>query len=467
MIRHLVPLAVLAAAASCGDTSDRACVAGTAQGCASGRVCEVVAGEPACVGPVVIAGRVLDSASGLGVAGARVVAIDANGSVGSASVATGADGSFRLQVPAARGADKAPIAGQKVTIRSDAAGYQTFPTPPRVALPFDLTEAALDKASGAWVVSNAATEVRLVALGPGQRYTVSGTVEKGRGGVLVVADQGAAAVSTALTDPDGAFRLFNVPAGATTVSAFAAGLGAGPVPVTVDADVSGVNLPASSSDLAVVSGSVNIVNAPGGSVTSVILAVESTFQAATACGIAPAGLRVASVANAFSIADVPPGRYVALAAFENDGLVRDPDTGIGGTAIVHVEVVAGKPSVDLGQSFKVTGALAVKSPGAETMEVVSAAEPVFEWADDSSEDGYELEVFDAYGDRVYSDTAVPGVSGSATVTAKWAGAQPKEGMIFQFRARSYRESKKDKERRYISATEDLRGVFLWKAAGGK
>jgi hypothetical protein len=46
---------------------------------------------------------------------------------------------------------------------------------------------------------------------------------------------------------------------------------------------------------------------------------------------------VASWSRARS-AGVPDGKYVALAAFENDGLVRDPDTSIGGTQIVHLTV---------------------------------------------------------------------------------------------------------------------------------
>ncbi len=63
---------------------------------------------------------------------------------------------------------------------------------------------------------------------------------------------------------------------------------------------------------------------------------------------------------------------VVLAAFENDGLVRDPDTSIGGTTIVHIEVMAGQTQVDLAESFKVTGALDVVSPGADTIEIVRA-----------------------------------------------------------------------------------------------
>ncbi|NIR38741.1 MAG: hypothetical protein GWO22_23065 [Actinobacteria bacterium] len=54
------------------------------------------------------------------------------------------------------------------------------------------------------------------------------------------------------------------------------------------------------------------------------------------------------------------------------------------------------------------------------------------------------------------------MSGSATVTGTWDGADPIPGMIYQFRAWSFRESTMDPPvRSYISATEDLKGVFLY------
>src|SRR5207247_2420213 len=95
-----------------------------------------------------------------------------------------------------------------------------------------------------------------------------------------------------------------------------------------------------------VSGDVNIVNPGAGTATSVILVVESTFDDALARGDTPPGLRAPAppaapnVTGAFSIDGVPDGRYVVLAGFENDNLVRDPDTSIGGTQIVHQQVSA-------------------------------------------------------------------------------------------------------------------------------
>jgi hypothetical protein len=190
----------------------------------------------------------------------------------------------------------------------------------------------------------------------------------------------------------------------------------------------------------------------------VILVLESTFIESTIWGIAPSGLRVDGVDSSFSIPDVPPGKYVVLAAFENDDLVRDPDESIGGTNIVHIEVTSGDAEVNLPESFKVTEALDVLSPGAEGLELIDAQESVtFRWADDSSEDGYELRIYDAFGNLVHENTEIDRVTGSDSVSYTWSDATFERGMVYQFRVISFREDKN--ARTYISATEDLKGVF--------
>ena len=84
--------------------------------------------------------------------------------------------------------------------------------------------------------------------------------------------------------------------------------------------------------------------------------------------VVPKGLRIGNITSDFVIKDVPDGKYVVLAAFENDGLVRDPDVAIGGTQIAHI-TVAGQAQA-ISTSFKVTGSLAVVSPGADKLDEV-------------------------------------------------------------------------------------------------
>jgi len=64
---------------------------------------------------------------------------------------------------------------------------------------------------------------------------------------------------------------------------------------------------------------------------------------------------------------------------------------------VHLTVPAwGRPGHPA-PGFKITEALGGGVPGADRIDVIQDATPTFVWADDSSEEGYELSVFDAYG----------------------------------------------------------------------
>lgn len=99
-----------------------------------------------------------------------------------------------------------------------------------------------------------------------------------------------------------------------------------------------------------------------------ILVVEDTFVENVARGEAPPGLRVGDISGSFSMEGVPDGKYVVLAAFENDGLVRDPDVSIGGTSLARISVAGSDLTVS--ESFKVTGALDVVSLDGE--QLVSA-----------------------------------------------------------------------------------------------
>jgi hypothetical protein len=176
--------------------------------------------------------------------------------------------------------------------------------------------------------------------------------------------------------------------------------------------------------------------------------VEDTFVENAARGESPPGLRAANVSGAFSIGGVPDGKYVVLAAFENDYLVRDPDTCIGGTAIVHVTVAGA--DVSLADGFKITGALDVVSPDKE--EIVTGT-PSFVWVDDSSEDRYELRVYDAFGNLIWENAQVPSANGGQNVSVAYAGPALIPGMVYQYRVTSVRKECP------ISRTEDLRGVF--------
>jgi hypothetical protein len=408
-----------------------------------------------CYDPVVVRGRVFDLATNDPVEGARVVGLDANASSITSVAISKADGSYDLLVPSTRDEEGAPV-GQPITLRADAAGYETFPGGIRQAIAFDTATAEASTAAHdhAMVVTGPLTDIGLVATGRDGDGSIHGRVALATDapfGVLVVAEMGGAGTS-GIADREGDYAIFNLPAGSYTVNGYTLGASYEPGAAEIaGADVK-VDLALSEAETGEMTGSVDVVNPGAGSVTSVILVVASTFDETLGRGDSPPGFRdppppdPVDVTNEFSIAGVPAGNYVILAGFENDFLIRDPDTCIAGTETLEREVVAGETTA--AGSFKMTGSLAVISP--EQNEVVSAT-PTLEWEDDTSEDAYHILVFDSLGQIVWDTTTGPSV-----VTATYAGDALQSGFPYQFRATSVRSA----DSCPISQTEDLMGVFV-------
>lgn len=413
-------------------------------------------GDPMCAKPLVLRGTVsrLDSLAAL--AGADVVALDANGSPSSTVAITDVSGAYQLSIPARRTSDGKPQ-GAEVTLRADAAGYLTFPSGIRQALPIDTGTPAEER--DAFVVMSALTDIGLIALPSAPTGAIAGkvAVPASRTGVLVVAE-GNGAACTAIADTEGAYDIVNVPAGSYVVTAYAKGVSYAPGNVTVTAArAAALNLALDTKATATVSGNVQVVNPESGTVTSVILVVESTFNAALARGESPPGLRAPSpgtapnVSGAFAIAGVPTGRYVVLAAFENDSLVRDPDVSIGNTQILHISVASGVDQ-SLTSSFKITGALDVLGPGIDVPEAVTA-KPQLRWKRDPGAALYEVHVYDALGLEVWTKPSIV-PPGSTDLSVAYEGPLV-PGMYYQFKALSIKQGGS-----FISTTEDLRGVFF-------
>lgn len=433
--------------------------------CTGDNVCaELTSGGHACYPPVVVRGRVFDAVSTAGIANAHVLALDDQATAMTDIAISAADGAYELGVPIARNDDGSPI---KITftLRSAAQDYQPFPSGLRTSLPIETSGAT--KQEKAYVIQLPLTDISLIPLPAAEKGqpSISGSVVAGEAsaGVLVVAESGMGKGLTAISAKNGAYTIFNVPLGAYTVSGYAAGVALTPASATVaGSPLQGVDLTQATVALGSVSGSVQIVNAPGGSLTSVVLVVESTFDDAFVRGEVGRGLRTPlsgppNVSGSFSIPNVPPGKYVVLAGFENDGLVRDPDPNISGTQIVHIEMPNPGQPIDVPDSFKITEALALVGPGADGPEGVSGT-PTFVWADDSSEDFYSVVVYDAFGNLVWENPDVPSQSGGDNVSLPYGGPALTPGMYYQFRATSWRSPGGNPGP--IAQTEDLRGVFF-------
>ncbi len=427
----------------------------------------LAAGGHQCELPVAFRGMVVDSADGSAIEGAHVIALDETPTAVTNVAISEADGSYRLDLPVLRDEQGEPMLGDNTfTLRASADGYLTFPGGLRQALPVD-SELAMMTADEGWFIEGTLAEVRLVGVEDpnAPRVSISGHVVVDpmnqvaeEAGVLVVANpsEGSGAQS-AITSITGRYTIFNVTPGSYEVRGYRSGLQFTPASVTADAsDLVDVDLIKNDSALNTLSGTMQIVGSGKCVASSIVLAVESTFDEVLGRGELPATLRAPELpeppnlaaGESWTINNIPDGRYVVLAGFENDDCVRDPSA-IGGTAVVHVELPADAGAIE--QSFKVTSAIPTISPGMTDPE--SVTDPVtLQWGGTSSDSQALVEVFNAYGDNVFS-MMVPATND--TVESLSYTGPLESGMYYQFRVTSLGNTGSPLQR-----TEDLRGVFF-------
>ncbi len=449
-----IPLVALAVLAACGSSDANPCNPASSSACSAGLTCEAVQGGSAqCFAPLFVQGSVFDLATPASkIAGARVVALDANRAPVSNVATTATDGGYEIQVPATRDAKGVPVAGTVVTLRADAKGYQGFPAGLRQPVPIDLGTAQLG--SGKWVVSSSATAVGLSAIAGAGSASVHGTVQlAASGGVLVVVTPsgGGAAAGTAIADRSGAYAVFNLAPGSYEIEGYAAGVNYVRQAVTLPAGDTAVNLSIDGAAPAVdVSGTVQLVgqNQPSNP-TSVVLVVDSTYDPALNRGEQPPGLRASDITSTYAIHGVPNGTYRVLGGFENDGWVYD--RGGGSTPPLSITVAGAAVNVP---GFKITGAVSLGAPFVAPYDVTpwvaASTTPTFSWAAyPSASSGYDAEVIDSAGTQVWSATLTGANQTSAQCTTALT-----PGAYYQFRVTAWSGTTLQ------SQSEDLKGVFF-------
>ncbi len=456
-MRYVVPL-VLFALTGCGP---KECVVSDPSTCPAEQTCEQVTGreKPLCFAPVTMGGRVYRLADNTPIEGAEVLATNADGAPVSTPAVTDAEGAYRVRVPTRRADEKGTLEANAVILRAQAKDFRSFPSGARVSLPVSTAAATREGEGGPWLVKTEQTNIGLDAVDASAvgLPTVTGKLELSapQPPALVALEASGAAGRTTLARPDGTFTFFNVPAGTWRASGFARGVNYTGVDVTVaSADVADVTLLKSSTTPASLSGSISLVAGANGAGTSVVLALESTFIEALGRGEVPPGLRAPengeapNIKGAWTISGIPDGKYVVLAAFENDDNVRDPDPNIAGTGVQRLTVSNGQLSGATSPAFKVTAAVAITSPGRDGLDETTAT-PTFAWQKHPNADAYTLDVFDGLGNKVWTLAITDGNATSAT----YAGPALAAGGFYQWRLTAIRRLAP------TSHTEELRGVF--------
>jgi hypothetical protein len=431
----------LAVAAGCGDDKLKACTVGDASSCSGGKVCEAYTdgsgAHAACFAPTLLSGKVTDSTSHAPIAGARVVALDGDSHAATGTVSTtDAMGNYSVRVIAVRMAS----VSKSFTLRVSASRYLDFPSGIRVALPITVSYGAPTAAA----TVTGPEDVALSPIAQPPAGAIAGTVTGAHAsGVLVVAASTGQALS-AVTDASGSYVIFNVPDGNYAVSGYFVGANyqAASGVVVAGALKSGVDLAQTGSATGVLTGSLSYVaGAPTAQMTAVVLRLISTHEV-------PPGLEVpAGNSTPYSLEGVPDGSYEVLAAFPNDGLVKDPDPGQGGTATPTVTFNGGGTQ-DVG-SFKITDPVAITGPDAD--QSVTGT-PNFGWTAYPSTDHYRVDVFDSEGNLIWSQDNITGTS-----LAYGGSTQLVSGDFYQWRITAFHVS--NQAPRPISESEDLRGVW--------
>jgi hypothetical protein len=456
-ITFIVSWCALWLTTGCGP---KECVLSEPNSCPADFACEPVSGrdKPLCFRPVTLEGKVFDLSNGAAIKGAEVLATDENGAPAGVSTTTADDGTYSLRVPSPRSDEKGTFTARTVRLQSQAKNFVAFPSGARISLPISTAGATRENEDAPYVLSSPLTDVGLTPVDAALQNlpTVSGKVSMSAGqpAVLVMLESATGGTRTTLAGADGSFTLFNVGAGQARLSAWTKGQNYTPVELTVStSDVADVNLAKASTGTASLSGSVQLVAGANGDGTSVVLVIESTFLPALGRGTVVPGLRspetgAPTLTGSWTISGLPDGRYVVLAAFENDGNVRDPDPGISGTQIQHLTVSGGAVSGGVSPSFKVTGAVGLVSPGRDAIDATSAT-PTFSWTAYSNADAWVVTVFDQLGNQIWEHA----IGDKSTTSLAYAGPALTAGQYYQWRVTAMRRGAP------TSMSEELRGLF--------
>ncbi len=303
------------------------------------------------------------------------------------------------------------------------------------------------------------------------KVTVGST---GEAGVLVVAELNGAAFS-AISDQDGNYTIFNVPADAYTVKAYKADFSSNSASASVTASTgtNNINLSLTQGATGQVSGTFKVISQTTIATppATIDIALVNPVTKETIPGLSQTVTYSSSLS--YSFAKVPDGTYVVRASFANDYIVIDPDF-ITKFGDYTVSVSGGTPtpaSVDM----VATSAVLLSRPTNEmntTAPVEVTGAPVFEWTAYASTSDYVIEVTDASTGTVIwggftnnSGTITKNItipSNTTSITYNSDGTATADlvvGKVYRWRIFASKDNVQTSSWNLIAASEDQMGLI--------
>lgn len=392
-----------------------------------------------------LSGTVIDATSSLALADVLIIVFDANtNSPTGSTVVSAADGTYSAELDPG-----------SYFIKATKQGYENVPPTGFSAVPFEIVLGQITT-----------NDVEMFASSVTNGGYITGKVTDGTNGVagtLVVAEMGGEGYSS-ITNSDGIYSIYNMPAATYDVKAWISGYSSETVSATVSGGAETANI-----DIVLTLGS-------AGSVTGNITILSGSNKDVDVSLTHPVtketipGLTVTTTNLSYEMVDVPDGQYLFRATFENDDKVMDPDW----------IVKNGEPYVTVSgatiMNFSITDAVLLISPtnGSTTtqpLEVVSTT-PTFEWTDYPQTSSYVIEVTDSNGKVIWGGFStdfttknidIPKSVTSITFGDTTYGNAPVEdlvsGQIYRWRVYASFDVSSTGGWKLLSVSEDQRGLI--------
>lgn len=405
-----------------------------------------------------IIGKVTDAVSGTALADATVIVFDADANEPLVTGKTNATGDFAFDV-----------AQGTYFLKFYKQGYESIPPKGLSAVPFD-------------VINGQSTEqpAELTASTLTNAGYISGRVtvgSEGKGGVLVVAETSQLGFSS-ITDANGMYTIYNVPAGSYAVKGYLAGHSTTTeqASVTSGAETSAINLALTFGESYTFSGTFKVISQTNIQVTPTTMDISLVHPLTKETIPGLSFTQSYSSSITFSKMGVPAGRYLVRATFVNDYIVVDPDAIVKfGEPEVEFSAAGQSPaSVDIIATSSVsltsnTNAMTTTQP----IEVTAGSIPAFTWAAYPSTSDYVIEVLDATTGQVIwggfsedqngnpvKNIVVPSNTTSLQFNSDGnALAQLQAGRIYRWRVYASKNDQSDLGWNLIAMSEDQQGLF--------